>query len=331
MAKLQISGQVLYNNLTPAPNAHVEIWELDLGPGGVNDKILTRTTNDQGRFSGLSSEWEDREGVAVFGVSVPDILNLEFRVSVDGKTHKGPFVMGQGTSVPIVLPFGPSKPVSKSKRDLVQIIYLSDTYTGGERALYQFIEASSEGVVSAGLGQQYRHIHVLKGNDATLAKFKSALQTAGNVAGVAAVDVMFNTHGSSDKVHFKDGAKSTTTVKDSLNGLSAGVRAKFRAVFSTACFGATHLNMWTNVGFSVACGSAGIYADSAVSFAPLVDKWASEATFAETVQLANSVGDVADNVSKAYYNANGKPDKAARVDSTRSIGGNGQVRLYSLP
>ena len=82
MAKLQISGQVLYNNLTPAPNAHVEIWELDLGPGGVNDKILTRTTNDQGRFSGLSSEWEDREGVAVFGVSVPDILNLEFRVSV---------------------------------------------------------------------------------------------------------------------------------------------------------------------------------------------------------------------------------------------------------
>ena len=116
---------------------------------------------------------EDREGVALFGVSVPDILNLEFRVSVDGKTHKGPFVMGQGTSVPIVLPFGPSKPVSKSQRDLVQIIYLSDTYTGGERALYQFIEASSEGVVSAGLGQQYRHIHVLKGDDATLAKFKS--------------------------------------------------------------------------------------------------------------------------------------------------------------
>ena len=77
--------------------------------------------------------------------------------------------------------------------------------------------------MSAGLGQQYRHIHVLKGNDATLAKFKSALQTAGNVAGVAAVDVMFNTHGSSDKVHFKDGAKSTTTVKDSLNVLSAGV------------------------------------------------------------------------------------------------------------
>jgi hypothetical protein len=316
--------------LTPAPNARVEIWELDLGPGGVNDKILTRTTNNQGRFSGLSSEWADREGV-VFGVPVLDILNLEFRVRVDGKTHRGAFVAAQGTSVPVVLPLGPPKPVPKSTRDLVQVIYLSDAYTGGERALNEFIEASSEGVVSAGLGLQYRHIHVLKGNDATLAKFKSALQTAGNVASVAAVDVMFNAHGSTDKVYFKDGAKSTTIVKDSLNGLSAGVRSKFRAVFSTACFGATHLNMWTNVGFSAACGSAGIYADSAVSFAPLVAKWASEATFAETVQLANSVGDVADDVSKAYYNANRRPDRAERVDSTRTIGGNGQVRLYSLP
>jgi hypothetical protein len=71
MAKLQISGQVLYNNLTPAPNAHIEIWELDLGPGGVNDKILSRTTDDQGRFSGLSSEWEDREGVASLGSPCP--------------------------------------------------------------------------------------------------------------------------------------------------------------------------------------------------------------------------------------------------------------------
>src|SRR4029077_9575861 len=98
---------------------------------------------------------------------------------------------------------------------------------------------------------------------------------------------------------------------------------RFAPAFPPRAFAARLLNMWTNVGFSTACGSAGIYADSAVSFAPLVNKWASEATFAETVQLANSVGDVADNVSKAYYNANGKPDKAARVDSTRTIGGNG--------
>jgi hypothetical protein len=333
MAKLQISGQVLHNDLSPAANATVEIWELDLGPGGSNDKILSRKTDAQGRFSGLSSDWADREGTA-WGVPVPDILNLEFRVKLeDGRTHKGPFITTHGTSVPIVVPYPPPKPVQKPNRDLVQVIYLSDGYSGGERALYQFIETSTEGIVAAGLGPRYRKIHVLKGNNATLDKFKSTLQTAANSAGVKAVDVMFNTHGNTNKVYFKDGEKSTATVKSALNGLSTGVRAKFRAVLSTACFGATHLDMWTSVGFSSALGSAGIYADSAVSFAPLVARWASEGTFGETVQVANAadVGNVADNLVKEYYNASGKPAFAGQVDSTRTIGGSDKSRLYSLP
>ena len=126
MAKLQISGQVLHNDLSPAANATVEIWELDLGPGGSNDKILSRKTDAQGRFSGLSSDWADREGTA-WGVPVPDILNLEFRVKLeDGRTHKGPFITTHGTSVPIVFPYPPPKPVQKPNRDLVQVIYLSD-------------------------------------------------------------------------------------------------------------------------------------------------------------------------------------------------------------
>jgi hypothetical protein len=332
MAKIQISGRVFYSDLSPASNAAVEIWDLDLGPRGVNDRILTRTTNDQGRFSGLSSEWADREGT-VWGVPVLDILNLEFRVRVNGKTYKGPFLLAAGTSVPIVLPFGPAKPVGKANRDLVQIIYLSEGYTGGELALYRFIEASTEDIVALGLGLKYRRIHVLKGKAATLANFKSTLQAAANTVGVTAVDVMFNTHGSSSKVFFKDGDKTTSTVKTTLNGLSAAVRAKFRAVFSTACFGATHLGMWTSVGFSSACGSAGIYADSAVSFAPLVAKWASEGTFSETVQMANAadIGNVADNLAKAYYNENGEPARADQVDSSRTVAGKGQIRLYSLP
>jgi len=330
MAKINISGQVLYNDMSPARLAAVEIWDLDLGPGGKNDKILARTTNEQGNFAGQSSEWKDAEAV-VFGVPVLDVLNLEFRVSSEGNTHRGPFFMGQGTSIPIVLPWGPPKPISKSERDLVQVIYLSDGLTGGERALYQFIETSSEAVVATGLGLLYRKIHVLKGNDATLAKFKSTLANAANASGVKAVDVMFNTHGLSNAVHLKGGTKTAAIVKEFLDDLPAGTRAKFRAAFSTACFGATHLSMWTDIGFSVACGSEGIYGDSAISFAPLVGKWALEGTFSEAVQLANAVGKPADDLSKAYYNANGRSADAAEVNSTRKISGNGQIRTYSNP
>jgi len=330
MAKIHISGSVVYNDMSPAPNAAVQIWDLDLGPGGQHDHILTRTTDNDGRFSGLSSEWKDAEGV-VLGIPVLDVLNLEFRVTVDNKTHSGPFFMGHGNSLPIILPFPPPKPVSKAERDLVQVIFLSDGFTGGERALYQFIEASSESFVALGLGPLYRHIHVLKGNDATLAAFKSTLQIAATASGVAAVDVMFNTHGNTDRVVFKDGTKTTTIVKGDLNGLSASTRAKFRAVFSSACFGATHLSMWRDIGFTVADGAAKIYADSALSFPAMVGKWAAEGRFAEAVQLANAVGDPADNLAKAYYNTIGRPDDAAQVDSTRTMVGDGLVRIYSLP
>lgn len=62
MSRLSISGTVLYSDATPAPGADVTITEVDGLPAGVNDKILTRQTDPEGRFSGLSAEWNDREG-----------------------------------------------------------------------------------------------------------------------------------------------------------------------------------------------------------------------------------------------------------------------------
>ena len=164
-----------------------------------------------------------------------------------------------------------------------------------------------------------------------LDKFKNALQTAASPSAVKTVDVIFNTHGNTNQVVFKDGPKSTTTVQNSLSGLSAGTRAKFRAIFSTACFGSTHLGMWTNIGFSVADGSTGIYADSAISFPALLGKWALEGTFSDAVGVANAAGKPADDAAKAYYNLNDRANDAARVNSHREIAGNGLIRIYSLP
>jgi hypothetical protein len=91
--------------------------------------------------------------------------------------------------------------------------------------------------------------------------------------------------------------------------------------------------MWTQVGFTAAMGAEGIYADSAVSFSPMLTKWKNEGTFAEAVKAANDadIGNVADNLAKAYYNSTGKPENAAEVDSTRKTAGTTTIRIYSMP
>ena len=330
MSRLQISGTVRYSDLTPVQGAAVEIWELDNLPGGNHDKILTRTSDADGSFSGLSSEWNDAEG-KTWGVPLPDVLNLEFRVAVDGRAHKGPFILINGQGAPIVLPFGPQKPIAKAARELVQIIYLSSGYTGAKRALYDFVENSSQGLATTLLGPVYNRIRVLRGNDATLAKFKDELAAAASGVGIGAVDVLLNTHGDNQEIPFFDGTYSVAAVETSLLSIPSTARAKFRAVFSTACFGETHLNMWRKVGFDEASGAKGIYADSASSFAPMLGKWATEGSFGEAIQLANTVGPPSDVAARAYYNVNGPQAFAAQVNSRRVIIGPGTTRIYSRP
>ncbi|MCU0866714.1 MAG: hypothetical protein MUC36_23265 [Planctomycetes bacterium] len=333
MPKMWISGQVLYSDLSPAVGATVRIYELDLLPGGSHDKILGKTTDVRGRFRGLSAEWKDREGKGLFGSNIPDVMNLEFRVAVDGKTHKGPFMIAAGNSAPIVLPFGPPRPISRGERDLVQLIRLSNGYTGPERALYEFIEVSSQGVAATILGPQYRRIHVLRGAEATLTGFKNALRSAASTAGVEAVDVLLNSHGLTDGIEFDDGVHKAAAIHAELSDLSADVRGKLRAMFSTACFGASHLSTWNSIGFTAAIGSVGIYADSAVSFAPMLARWAGEGSLADAVAVANAadVGNAMDELARAYYSATQRQTLADQVDSTRRVVGEASIRIHARP
>lgn len=330
MSRLNIGGQVLYNDFTPAGGARVTI--LDLDSPGEDDRIFDDTADVDGRFSGRSKEWKDREG-SVFGVDIPDILRLEFVAKVNGTTHQGPFLRSGGTSAPIVLPGPPPKPVAKAERELVQVILLSDAYHGAERALYEFIEDSSETLTRNILGPVYRRMTFLKGSAATLQGLVDALGAAAGRPGIEAVDLLFTTHGSGNEVVFADGRLDDTAVRDAVRTLPAEKLAKLRVVFSTACFGATHLDSWIGAGFTEASGAEGIYADSAVSYAPFLVAWAAERTFAEAVAASNAadVLNAADNVAKAFYLAQNKPANAAAVDSDRVRAGTGASRIYSTP
>ncbi len=218
-------------------------------------------------------------------------------------------------------------PVSKSQRDLLVFIAdLSKDSTKELKTLYDTIEAAAEAVATGALKDHYRKVHVVKGADATRAGFSDKLKTIAADSAVKAVDVIFVTHGLSQSVYFSDGGVGINRVKDDIvNKLSASHRAKLRVLFSTACYGSTHLSGWLQAGFKVASGSKLIYADSAVSFPVFVTSWSSGNTFAKVVADANKSDplDAQDNIAKQVLKRND-------VDSTRVISGKGDITIATL-
>ncbi|WP_272027603.1 hypothetical protein [Kocuria rosea] len=331
MGRLRIGGQVSYLDGSPAEAAKVFIIEKDSGPGGRDDNILEVVCDANGRFSGLSREWNDREGV-VWGVNLPDILNLAFRVELDGRKHAGPFVRLGNSSAPIVLPWGQPKPVRKEDRDLVQVIYLSDGFTGAERALYEFIEKSAKTVASSILGPLYRRLTCLEKNEATLPNFVQAVKVATD-SRVEAVDVIFNLHGNTDRLEFADRKYQMSAVRDAFLALPPKNRKKLRCVFSTACYGKSHLDEWIDAGFNEAMGSRGISADAQTSYVPLLGAWALENAFAASVNASNDADPLrlGDQLARAFYTAQGKDAQASEIDSFRERLGNGRSKIYTTP
>ncbi len=325
MATININGQVKYADLSPAQNVRVKIWELD--PLSVNDVIFNQIVNADGAFSGTSLRWDDHR---VAGVNVDLVAILEFEVTFEGVTHKGPY----SNAVPIILPPTFPKPIQLRERDLVQIVYLqNEDYNAQEQALYGFIETGSAAAVNATLGDDYRRIHHLEGVRATLSRLKRKLQRVAERPGTDAVDLVFCTHGFTDGVVFANGAKTTGDVLTALLEIPPGVRAKFRMVFSTACFGTTHNQMWLDAGFKCASGSEGVYADSEFSLIPFLESWASRNTFNTAVEHANTgiIGNRGDEIAKEYYRNIGKADDADDINSHRIVEGNGNLRIYSKP
>lgn len=233
---------------------------------------------------------------------------------------------------------GPAPVVSISKEQREAVLFVANlasaSMEGYEKSFYEFVTFSAESVGLTFLRPNYRAVHVVKGTDATLAALTSKLNAAASNAAVKVVDLIFVTHGLNEQVAFADKRRSMDEVKQAIvTGLSASDRAKLRAVFSTACFGASHRDGWIAAGFNVASGSRGVYADSGTSFPAFLTAWAAGQSFSDAVKAANDSDPLrvqdkaAVNVMKSF----GTPDKfVTDVDSVRVIKGNGDLKLSTM-
>ncbi|MEB3356056.1 MAG: hypothetical protein VKK04_04970 [Synechococcales bacterium] len=339
MSRLALGGKVLYSDIqTPVANARVQIYDLDQGGNG-NDRIYEGTTNGDGTFSGLSGEWSDRNTIRIntpFGPiiqDVPDFLALEFRVVAEGQIHKGPyFHLGDNNSVPIVMPISP--PVSKVQREVIHLITLSEEMDGANKLLYEAIETGASLASSAVLGPNYEKVHLLEKEQATLPNLCRQLEQVAASPSVKAVDLLISPHGLNDRIYFYPNEGTTmAVVADKLKSIPISYRRKFRMVFSTACYGASHIDEWLDSGFQVASGSEKIYADSLVSLPAFLGTWVMGGSFKDAVDAANAADPlrIQDRLASSKFDLEGITQYANDVNSYRRIGGNSNLSMSSLP
>lgn len=177
--------------------------------------------------------------------------------------------------------------VNRGNRDLLLFVKLAPN-SGPSRSFYQFTEFAAEQLGLMILGTQYRRVHVVRGTATTRDRLVTQLNTIAANRFVRAVDCIFVTHGLNNRLSFQGGSSTIGAVSQAIrNGVSVARRAKFRMLFSTACFGASHRSGWRQAGFKCVSGSRGVYADSAGSYVPFLLRWALGGTFRQAVDAAN--------------------------------------------
>jgi hypothetical protein len=224
--------------------------------------------------------------------------------------------------------------VGKEQRDVVLFLANLAPPEEPDKSFYEFVSFAAESLGLSFLRPSYRAVHLVKGRGATFDALSSRLNTAASNAGVRVVDLVFVTHGLSDRVVFSDGSRTMAQVKDAiLAKLSAPDRAKLRMVFSTACFGATHRDEWLAAGFNTASGSRKIYADSGTSYPAFLAAWVGGQPFSAAVRAANDSDPLRlqDKAAVPTLVSFGMSEERAKeVDSVRVVAGSGDLRIDTM-
>ena len=224
-------------------------------------------------------------------------------------------------------------PVQADGRVLVQLVTLPPGRPA-ERSLYRAVEWGADWWARVLLRGAYRQRLLLRGEAATVSTLVAALAEATAGPGVRAVDLAIHPHGTTERLVLADGLVDVGEIAGQVHAaVEESGRHRLRAVFSTACHGANHLEAWLRTGFVVATGARGIYADGATSVPVMFRTWAAGRSAEQCVTSSNDdpTRHVQDRLAARYFGWTGRPSEAARVDSTRVVGGAGAVTVETDP
>lgn len=186
-------------------------------------------------------------------------------------------------------------PVKRNERALIAVVNLS-ILAKRYQFLYRREESRAATKIRRDLAKEYVRVEIFEKTDATRANLLRAIRDAELDPSIRAIDTIIYTHGRPGEMGFIDtGFYPSSKIRDDILALEAevgsetGQHPKLRALYSDACFGATHMDDWVRAGFHVASGSIQEDTNWSMDLHRWMKAWRKGETFEFGIHRANRV------------------------------------------
>ena len=179
------------------------------------------------------------------------------------------------------------------ERDLIAVISVSALGDGGIKS--PFFKAEEKNARRKTLKiapSAYHHVKVFYRDDATLKNLLKAIQDSESDPQVKDIDVVLYLHGDDGVLGFVDypdfiTSKDVATQIRALKSADGSGPRKLRALYSDACFGATHADDLLSAGFKVYAGGEGNDTNKSVDYGRFLREWVAGTSFRASIHWAN--------------------------------------------
>lgn len=172
------------------------------------------------------------------------------------------------------------------ERQVLIIVSELERYAERNKELYKVVQQIGIPMAQGHLSQWYGDIIVIEKNQATPERLRAAIEEATGRSKVKAVDVFVFLHGLPNRLAFYEGDVQTADLSAQLQSVNS--HGKLRLLYSTACYGASHIQDWLNAGFKVAIGARGVNSNAATEYPAFLNVTASGAPFSVAIAAGNS-------------------------------------------
>ncbi|MBS1960195.1 MAG: hypothetical protein JST80_12030 [Bdellovibrionales bacterium] len=189
-------------------------------------------------------------------------------------------------------------PVAKNERALIAVINVNTKDKGFKlNAWYALEDIGARACIKTNAGSSYGYVRYLVGRNASLTNLARLIRSLDSNPSIKAIDLIVYIHGMPGQLKFINETKGKgepyakfLNMSEITERVKATGSQKLRAVYSDACYSASHVEGWLDAGFKIASGNVAVDSNQSRDLGKFLRNWTDNETFEYSIQRANTEG-----------------------------------------